>query len=417
MPRNVRSDRWPLAAVTAIGLAVRLVSLLFSKHTLVLGDALFYHVQANVLASGRGFINPLQWEFFHRVVATAEHPPLYPLVLSVVSLVGGRSVLAHQTASCVLGSATVAVVALAGRRIAGPRVGLLAGAVAAFYPNLWLNDTQVMSETVYALTLALFLVAVYRFHDRQSVASAALMGGAVGLAALTRTEALALIVIVAIPVVLVKSELPAGRRAVSAGAAVAAALVVLSPWAVRSLVTFDRPVVLTINADTALAGANCPAAYNGAGTGSWVFTCGAAVKISGDESDQAATLRRHALDYVTAHLGRVPFVLLAREGRTWSVFRPLRDDSEPRGTTAWLRVVSFFAVTPFSVTGVWLLRRRGRLTLPLIGMAVLSAVSAATAYGAMRFRLPCEVALVILTAVAIDAVLPWQEAAVAPAPG
>src|SRR5215208_6025695 len=62
------------------------------------GDAVFYHRVANALADGRGFADPFLGG------PTAAHPPLFPLLLSVVSLLGGTGVTAQQAAGCAVGA-------------------------------------------------------------------------------------------------------------------------------------------------------------------------------------------------------------------------------------------------------------------------------------------------------------------------
>ena len=64
----------------------------------------------------------------------------------------------------------------------------MAAAIAAVYPNLWLNDSLVMSETIAILLVALALLAGLRLEEVPTVARAAIIGGLVGLAALTRSE-------------------------------------------------------------------------------------------------------------------------------------------------------------------------------------------------------------------------------------
>jgi hypothetical protein len=58
---------------------------------------------------------------------------------------------------------------------------------------------------------------------------------------------------------------------------------------------------------------------------------------------------------------------------------------------------------PLSMCGAIILRRRRVPILPLVAMAALVTLTAASAYGVTRFRVPAEVAIVILSAVALDA--------------
>ena len=90
--------------------------------------------------------------------------------LAVWSLVGLQSALWHRLASCLLGAATVGLVGLLGRRLAGDRAGLIAAVLAAAYPHLWLNDAALLSETAAAFAVVLAMLAVERFREQPSIA-------------------------------------------------------------------------------------------------------------------------------------------------------------------------------------------------------------------------------------------------------
>ena len=75
-----RAGRWfviGLVAIVAIGWAIRLIYVWhWRQHTVFGGDPLYYHLGADLLADGKGFINP----YAHArdlTVQAADHPPLY----------------------------------------------------------------------------------------------------------------------------------------------------------------------------------------------------------------------------------------------------------------------------------------------------------------------------------------------------
>src|SRR5205823_5669955 len=123
------------------------------------GDPLYYHVQANLLAHGHGFAAPFTYITSRRIVPSAMHPPLFSSVLALGSLVGGTGFFAHKLVACLVGTATVVVVGLIGHRLGGPRAGLLAAGIAALYPNLWVVDGILMPEGLFALTIAIVVLA------------------------------------------------------------------------------------------------------------------------------------------------------------------------------------------------------------------------------------------------------------------
>ena len=111
---------------------------------------------------------PYQWRCFGTHVQSAAHPPLYPLYLSVWSALGATSTLWHRLATVPLGAATVYLVGRAGYDMRSDRVGLVAAGIAAAYPTLWVNDALLMSETLFAFTIALITWLAYRYLRRPS---------------------------------------------------------------------------------------------------------------------------------------------------------------------------------------------------------------------------------------------------------
>jgi len=107
---------------------------------------------------------------------------------------------------------TVGVCGLVGRRLAGPRAGIVAGLVVATYPYLWVNPGAVLSESVELLVLALLLWAVLRFWARPRLVTAGEIGLYLGLAALTRSELILLVIMIGIPLVLLCRGLSRGDR-------------------------------------------------------------------------------------------------------------------------------------------------------------------------------------------------------------
>jgi 4-amino-4-deoxy-L-arabinose transferase-like glycosyltransferase len=385
--------RW-LAAIAAGGLAVRLAYVLaLTPHLRGHGDASYYHQLANVLADGRGFVDP------GNGTATALHPPLFPLLLAGFAKLGAGGYLAQRVVVSIAGTATIAVVGLLGRRVAGERAGLVAAALAAVSPVLVSADGAVMSETLLGLLVALCALVAYRLLDRPSLRWAALLGALVGFAALTRGEAILLLVVLAVPIAL---RLPARRLAIF-GVAVAACAVVLAPWTIRNLTTFDKPFALSTNEGNLIAGANCPSTYHGHDIGSWDIRCVPAGLVE-DESLAAARFRRAGLDYAGNHAGRLPLVIAARLGRTFELLQPIRQARHAEGRAFGLEVAGaiwFLLLVPPGLFGVALLRRRSVPLAPLLAPLGLAVAATVVGYGVPRFRHPADVALTVLAGVAL----------------
>jgi 4-amino-4-deoxy-L-arabinose transferase-like glycosyltransferase len=404
MPVPRGSFRVRLAAIVVGAVALRLLYVLvLARHVSMAGDATFFHAEANLVADGRGYIEPLIDGAYGISVPTAAHPPLYPTVLAGLSLLGGDDLLAQRSLGALFGAGTIVLVALIGRRLGGVRVGLAAAAVAALYPLFVIADGAPMSEGLYGLLVAACLLAALRLREERSPARAAVLGALVGLAALTRSEALLLVVLVGLPLALGG---PRAGRLWRALAVCAACAVVLAPWTIRNWSAFDRLTLISHNDSTVLAGANCRTTYHGRDLGGWSFDC-ISQRRTLDEGAQAARWRREGSDYAFDHAGRWPVVVPVRVLRTWDLWHPRRllytaEGRTRAGETA--AVVTYFLLMPFALAGAALLRRRDRGALAvLLAPALLVTLSSIGGYGLPRFRHAFEISLVVLAAIALVA--------------
>lgn len=402
--------RW-LGLICGAALVLRVSYVLVALNPMrVAGDAYQYHFGANLLVDGKGFINAATYMFNNGARSpTAQHPPLYMLALAIPSALGLRSTLDHQLWSCLLGTLTVAAVGLAARRLAGPRTGLMGAGIAAVYPNLWIFDGLLASETLSLLTAAVTLLAAYRLCQRPSIMAGVGVGIACALAALSRGEAVLLLPLVAVPAALVARRVSLGRRLALAGLAILATAATLAPWIGFNLGRFDHPVLGTSTGlDLAMVGANCHTPYYGPGIGYWSFFCIPRPPVAGDETDDSQYYRKVVARYVRAHESRLPLVVAARIGRTWGLYQPLQQVDydvyfESRNSPAaqaglWM----YYLLVVASVAGGLRLSRQRVPISPLVGTVVTVTIAVALVYGTTRFRVTAEPALVMLAAVGIE---------------
>jgi hypothetical protein len=435
----LRSFGVQLALVALLAGGVRVAWVLgFGRHQEVAGDQIFYHYQALALAQGDGFVNPYAWNSAEQLlIPTAAHPPLYSLYLAAWSVLGLETPLQHRLVSVLLGVATVVVLGLAGRRLAGHAAGIGAAVLAALYPNLWINDGLLAAESAYALGIAFVLAASYRLWDRQTWADAALLGAAIGFATLARAEGALLFATVALPLVLLlRGPSPVRKVQVLAVTGVIGALV-LAPWVGRNLTTWDDPVLLSTGAGFVIEIANCDATYEGRYLGYWSAECDrdsswpiqaelepgmTAEEIA--EAEQAARIesarneplverskREVGLRYMREHMDELPVVVLARLGRMWDVWRPAQsvefnDFFERRGRMSTIAGMAMYYVLLVAAAVAFVVLRRRRITIvPFVGVALTVCATAASSFGITRYRVGVDVALCLLGGVAITALL------------
>jgi 4-amino-4-deoxy-L-arabinose transferase-like glycosyltransferase len=301
-----------------------------------------------------------------------------------------------------LGVITVALIGVLGRRIGGARVGLVAAVIAAVYPNLWINDGLVMSESLGALLVTLILLAMMAMLDRPTWPRAALVGALFGLAILTRSE---LILAVPIAAIVIWRWVSPRREVVRLVLAMGAStLLVIAPWIIYNMSRFDETVLLSTNDGTTLIGANCPETYSSAALGGWSLYC--VLDVQGppgvDDSVRSGIQRRTAISYARHHWTRLPLVGLARLARGADLYKVdnlvHQDVGEEKARWAsWAGVVSWWVLAPMA--GIGLARTRRREATVLLMPIVLVVITCVAFYGAHRLRLPLEPAVVVAAAV------------------
>jgi 4-amino-4-deoxy-L-arabinose transferase-like glycosyltransferase len=400
-----------LGVIAAAGLATSLAYGLAIAPTLpARGDTLLYHYLAQGIADGKGYIRPFSELQFGEPLPTASYPPLFPLYLSFWSLLGLDSLDAHRAVSCLLAPVTVILVGLLGRRVGGARVGLIAAGLAAVYPQLVMVDGTVITEALYAPLVAAILLLTYRLLDRPGLWSAAFLGLAIGAATLTRSEAIFLVVLLALPAAVIAGR-RIGRTVPLALVAVAATAVVLVPWVVRNEITLGHPILFTSNSGHTAAATVCDATFD-AGSPYLGFArheCalqGPCVNIR-DELRQASCQRDEAWRYMGDHLGRLPIVVAVRILRVWELYR-YQDDlgygelwsrSIP---VAKAGLIMYALLVVAGIAGLVALRRARTPLWPLLVPFLLVTISAAMTFGFSRYRLAAEIPLVVLGATGVD---------------
>ena len=403
------NGRWfvvALLAIAGVAFTLRAVYILtVTRHETELYDNYYYVNQSIIVGDGDGWATILLPE------ENADHPPLTVLTLAPVARATDGSIEAMRFTVALAGVGAVVLLGLIGREIAGERVGLIAAGIGALYPNLWANDGLVMAEAFAALLVAATVFCAYRLIRAPNLSNAVGLGLACGLAMLARGELALLVPFVAVPVAWRLREVARRHRLELAGAVVLVAGLAVAPWVAYNLSRFDEPVFLSTGDGNVLLGANCDAVYSGDLIGFWDAQCAIEGLLDDEDgSKDSSNQRELAFEYIGDHAGRVPLVMAARVGRTFSLYAPgqMADANEGEGRppwVSWLGFATYLAMVPLAFYGAVLLRRRDVALLPLLGPIVLVVVVTALFYGIVRFRVPAEVSLVVLTAVGADGLI------------
>jgi hypothetical protein len=393
-----------------------------NANALVLGsDAGHYHFQALALAKGDGYVEGYSWRMYGDTSPSALHPPAYATYLAAWTVLGVESAAGHRFVGSLLGIVTMLAAAATATALFGRRAGIAAAGIAAFLPDLWINDTSMFAESLAQASVAVFLFALVKLQQRRDWRWAVVAGLAGGVATLTRNE-LFLLLGILVAVLLLQR----GHRIVDslrlAGVAVLAAGVLVTPWVVRNLVSFRNPVILTSASGSALSAASCDGVYYGPGIG-WYSNCvnpdfltrtlpsGQVIKVDAagrrlDETEWMRPYDEQANAYIRSHLRRLPVVMTARVGRLWGWFRPAGTTDleilvESRGI--WQSKTVFptvYVLEALGVAGLVIMRRRRIPLLAPIAVVAVATFGAAITFGIGRYRSTAEVALVVPAAIA-----------------
>jgi hypothetical protein len=418
-----------LAAIVAAGAVLRVLWALRAEAPAELRDPVLYLILGDHVAAGDGF----RYGFEADQGTSAYYPPGYPLLLGAVAwlvrLGPGHAAIFDVAVwlNVVLSVATIGLVFVLGRRLAGDKVGLAAAAIWALWPNLVFHSGIVLTETLFLLLLVLMLVVLLGAAESAGapgVARLVTVGGLFGLTLFVRP------VSAVIAPALLLLWWGAGVRAAlwRLALVLGVAAAVLVPWSVRSTLAMDTPVLLSLNFGDNLCLGHNPDASGGFGDlEPHCFTAEGLQRPESETRRQSENIDR-ALTYIREYpgetLARTPDKLRytlendydgLRVAEDFGV-RPLFSSSAREALQLVANGFYLLVAAAAVVGGVVLLRRpdpaRRGLFLVVAGAAQLASPLAT--FGDPRFKMPIYPTLAVCAAVAAAAL--WDHV-LARAPG
>jgi 4-amino-4-deoxy-L-arabinose transferase-like glycosyltransferase len=316
----------------------------------------------------------------------------------------------------------VIAIGLVGRRLGGPGVGLVAAAIAALDP-LWVQwNGFLMSESLYLVIVPTMLLFAIRCLDKPTKWDFLALGVLVGIATLTRSEAVDFVVLLGVVVVILTTSRWRERMVFVAVFLVGVGLL-LVPWLVRNEIQMGT-LTLSTNEGLALSGSYSAGTFSpsspdyGGFDNNAQFGAAAILVKFGKPPDHDShwteltlsdALKSGAIAYAKGHVSDLPGVALAREGRVWGVYAPgselffdrTEDLTGAYGPKQAEQIVNWFLL-PLALFGAVTLGRRSRRRLLVVLIpVVVVALNAAVFYGSTRLRVAAAPSIDVLAAIGV----------------
>lgn len=391
----------PLAALFVLAVLARLAA------QMVLGaysgpQTWEYEDIANSLLAGHGY----RYVVGQTAYVAAVSSPLYVLLTAAVYAVTQHSQATMLILQALFGGASAVVAASIAARSGRVESGLMAGALVALDPGLLVYSAELHPLSLDVLAFLTVIFATVALPLRPGWRDTALVGLALGIAALTRTTVLSLT-----PILLLWAAHYRDLRLLSrqAAALVAVALLVYSPWPVRNSLLLGQPVLGSSESSEWLwRGTNANATGSSYTPDQQTMLAVAPPEFqariaAASERERMDIYRTAATEYIEAHPADALRLYVVKLKAFWW-------GSETTGALypeLWTVVYDawYAAVLLLAVLGVWSTWRDARArsvsVLIVAGLLLISA-SQAFFYVEGRHRLAVEPLLLILAGIGLS---------------
>jgi len=411
---------WPWILIATLALVLRLLVVALTPEFAPQSDAADYDRLARSLAAGDGY---LPTDYAAPGTPSALRAPAYPLFLALSYVAFGADYTVARIIGGALGVATVLLIGRLGEVVWGRRVGLVAAALAAVFPPLVLLNASLFSEALFLpLVLGAVLAAYACTRSHHPLAFAALAGALSGAACLTRQVA----VVVAICVVgYLWASISANgslsrARLLPVATALAACLVVITPWVLRNAAVFGEFLPISTQDGPTLAGTYNQAAATGDRYFAlwrpswWLPEYRSLIHGRLDEADVNDVMRARALEFAADHPTYVASVIGLNALRLFDL-DPANNNTRhfsytemgiPPALWRWTSL-SVWVISGLALVGLVASRRSmpsPRMSPTLLWLVPLGLFASVVAIsGLPRFRVPVDPFLVLWAALGLAA--------------
>ena len=422
------AQRLALVVIFGVALALRIAWCVHSARPPHIGDPVAYYFYGNQIAEGHGyhsftiFLGRIS-EIAHggpRVfpnhnVPTAMFPPGYPAVLGALfwfvihSPLPDNLVAAAVSLNVALSVATVLLAFEIARRLFDVRVGLVAAALLAVYPNLIYYTATLHWETTFVfIALATVLVVLRQpwVDGRLPTRTLVAFGVLLGLSVLIRPMSLGFVAALFVASTIAGAGM---RRAFTqCGIVMGVVALMVLPWTVRNIVKMHSPVVIATELGPTLCVSRQPGARGDKDLSFMHRYCeppSTQFPIERREVKANDHAFAKSIEFVVHHPLRELRLWVPRTRYAYEQDHDAMDDVSwfisPRSVRALSRVADwfYFGVLTLAAAGTWAFARRAEPRRILFLIAAVSlAATPILLYGAPRYKVPAMPFITIVAA-------------------
>lgn len=411
----------PLASILVVALLLRCGSayalqrsLPVGQICLIAGDADGYWALAQNIAHGADYAIYTKPRYVLRM-------PGFPLLLAGAMCIFGENLLATRFVLAIVGTIACGLVYWLARELVGHTAGLWASLYCALSPTMVLFSVLILSETLFAAALTASLIGVVRLFRRVARAvlqdgpndgsggavlpSAGMTGILIGIATLVRPTWLLVGPFVSI------ASLLHGRFRVRAWIAAVGVLLgltlSLAPWTIRNRGVTGHLIPTTLWVGPSLYDGLNPTA-DGSSHMEFIERDGVYTRLSEYEADQY--YRHKAWEFVRAEPWRTVQLGWLKLARYWSPWPNAAQFQSPLLSSAL--IAQFVLLMGSACVGAWSVIRgqapwttsfasKGIVLGVTLGPLLYFAAIHTVFVGSLRYRLPAEYPLSVLSAVGV----------------
>ncbi|MGZ3625319.1 MAG: ArnT family glycosyltransferase [Ktedonobacteraceae bacterium] len=408
----------PAVGIFCLALTVRILyNNTVAYHYYPLHDSAFYQGMAFHMLNEHCFC-------LEAYVPTVDRAPLWPFIIAGLSVIFGPSDYFARIFLSLIGSGTCVLVYFFARDLFSWRIGVVAGVFAAIYPELYIYDGWLYTESLYIFLLFAICYALYRLQltPERNLRSWIICGVLLGLLSLTRPNGIIVIGLFVIWCFIMVWQKFLSLRVTIRGVLVTIviAIVLIGPWTARNYLVSHSFIPVATGDGTVLLGAYnnevlIKSTYPGGPKGTWInplvsspdivrpfplHTCAPPCEVA-----REAAFKNAAIQWIQANLTVMPHLLKLHfinmwQPDTYEADLPTVRFAQQPSTQFVVHMMKTWPIYLFilATLGLAVTLWRWRELLFIYFMIILTVAQNIFYYGSARLRAPIEPMLILLAA-------------------